>query len=401
MGSKDMVDGRAGATGIALRLALFYGAAFAVVGLQVAFWPLWLRARGLTGAEIGLLLSMPMWVRVFGNPMVAAFADRSGERHRLMIGLAAGAVVAFALFWFAEGFWLLFGVTAVYAFLYTPLVPLGDNMAMLISSARGLDYGRLRLWGSLAFILATVIGGAVLVGRAPNLILWSILAAVAGTFVACLLLPGFRPPEDGSHPAGSGGDGGMFAVVRQPAFALFLLSASLIQASHAVLYGFGSLDWRAIGLEGEVIGWLWAEGVIAEIALFAFSGRVVRLVGPTGLLVLAGVAALVRWTAMGWSDDLGVLVAVQLLHGLTFGAAHLGAMHFIARALPVRMSARGQVLYSAVAMGIAFGLAMPLAGVLYEAFAGRAFYFMAVVAAGGTAGAVVLHRTWRRPVVTT
>src|SRR5690606_16104494 len=119
----------------------------------------------------------------------------------------------------------------------------------------------------------------------------------------------------------------------------------LIQASHGVLYGFGTLHWQSAGHAKDTIGWLWAEGVVAEILLFSFGAAVLRRLGSPSLLMLGGVAAAGRWILLGFSTDLPVLVVAQLLHGLTFGATHLAAIDFLGRAAPPGLSATAQSLY--------------------------------------------------------
>ena len=157
-------------------------------------------------------------------------------------------------------------------------------------------------------------------------------------------------------------------------------------------YAFGTLHWRAVGYSDAVIGWLWAEGVIAEIILFAFGGALVRRLGPARLIVLAGMAGIVRWSATGLSDALPVLVMVQALHAFTFGAAHLGAIYFIARTVPPALSATAQSLYSAAVMGLGLGLAILASGSLYAAFGGKAYFAMAALGALGSVLAVILAR---------
>jgi PPP family 3-phenylpropionic acid transporter len=183
--------------------------------------------------------------------------------------------------------------------------------------------------------------------------------------------------------------------LRNPVFVLFLAATGLLQASHAVYYGFATLHWRAAGLDEAVIGALWAEGVVAEILLFVASGAFVRRLGPQGLLLLAAVGGMVRWTATAYSTGLGVLFAAQTLHALTFAAAHLAAMHFIARAAPPELSATAQTVYAAVGMGIVFGAAMWAAGGLYAAFGGGAFLAMAGLSTAGGLLALLLAARWR------
>ena len=174
--------------------------------------------------------------------------------------------------------------------------------------------------------------------------------------------------------------------------ALFITAAALIQASHSVYCGFGTLNWKAQGYSETVIGFLWAEGVIAEIILFAFGAHLVRRLGPAKLILLGGVAGAVRWSVTGTAGGLGVLIIMQALHAFTFAATHLGAIYFISRRVPQAVSASAQSLYSAVVMGLALGLAMLASGNLYSLYGAGAYQAMAVMAALGSIVAVFILR---------
>ena len=78
-----------------------------------------------------------------------------------------------------------------------------------------------------------------------------------------------------------------------PRFWIFVATASALQASHQVYYGFGSLYWRSLGFSETTIGWLWAEGVVAEILLFWQGRRLLARLGPAGLMALGGLAGIV------------------------------------------------------------------------------------------------------------
>jgi PPP family 3-phenylpropionic acid transporter len=169
----------------------------------------------------------------------------------------------------------------------------------------------------------------------------------------------------------------------------------MVQASHAAYYGFATLHWRAAGLSDGAIGALWAEGVVAEIVLFAFSGAIAKRFGPARLLLIGAAAGVVRWGVLGWTADLAVVAAVQWLHALTFAATHLGAMHFLVRAIPREHSATAQTLYAALGVGVLMGVAMIISGEIYGALAGAAFYAMAVMSALGGLASIVLARSWQ------
>jgi MFS transporter, PPP family, 3-phenylpropionic acid transporter len=371
------------------RLSLLYAAFFVVIGIQLPFWPMWLASRGLGPTEIGTIISVGVVVKILGNPLFAHMADRRGERRRLMVALAAGALGFFALFFLTSGFWSILAVTVAYLAVWSAIMPLGESLTMLTARENNLDYGRIRLWGSLSFIVAAVLVGRVLVSESIDIIYWLLLAAIAVTVVACFLLPDTRPPR----AAASGLPIGV--VLRDRTFLLFMAAAAFIQGSHGVYYAFGTLHWKSVGYSEDVIGWLWAEGVIAEIILFAFGAALVRRLGPAGLMVLGGGAATLRWGVTGLSDALPVLAVVQALHALTFGATHLGAIHFISRAMPPALSATAQSVYAAVVMGMGMGVSIFASGKLYALFGGAAYLAMGGMGVSGCVLAVFLMRRWK------
>lgn len=377
------------ASSLAFRIALFYGAIFLVVGIQLPFWPLWLKWRGVDIEAIGAILACASGIRAFTNPIVAHVADRRGERRRPIIALAWATFAVFAIFSVTTDVWALLLVSLLQGIVFSAIFPLTETLAMQTSVAHKLDYGRMRLWGSITFVLIAMFGGHLLEGRPESIVLWLILAGCAATVAAAHALPDTRaPPAERHHIP-------MVRILSDRTFILFFGTSALLTASHAVYYAFSSLHWRAAGLSADMIGWLWAEGVVAEVALFAFSGRVVRAIGPTGLILLAGAAGVVRWVITAATADPTVLMAVQLLHACTFGAAHLGAMHFMLRAAPAQFGATAQSLASGLSSGVAMGIAMAASGWLYATYAGGAFLAMAGLSAAGGLIGLALARRWR------
>jgi len=260
-------------------------------------------------------------------------------------------------------------------------------VALAAAYAGRLDYGRIRLWGSLGFIAATLLAGRLVTLAGIDSVALLLAGAAALILAACAALPAPRRGRDATPRAGA------LRALARPSFLLFLLAAALIQGSHAVYYGFGTLYWRRLGIADDVIALLWAEGVVAEIALFYWGAPLLRRLGPAGLLALGGGGGLLRWSLTGFVASLPALALLQLLHGLTFGAAHLGAMHHLARNLPPAQAATAQALYATVVGGLGQGLLMLVAGALYGAVAGKAYLAMAAVAAAGGALALLLPAT--------
>ncbi len=381
----------------AVRLAVFYGAIFLVIGSFLPFFPVWLDAQHLSAGEIGIILASPLFVRILVTPIVAFAADHSGDRRRFVIALASGALLMSLLYIPSSSFWTILAVTIGFALFWVSIMPLTETIAMSGVRLDGLDYGHMRLWGSLSFIGVSVLGGLAIERAGPSAALAMFIVAVAFVVVSAFALP--KPTGKGrlkaaiDQPRVRARDA--LALLKSPLFLLLLLTTSTVQGSHAFYYAFATLHWRAIGIPATTIGLLWAAGVVAEIALFAISRRIVSAVGPVRLIGVAALAAVVRWSVMAFDPPLAILVPVQLLHGLTFGAAHLGALHFISQAIPEDRAATAQGLYAAVTAGIAMGTGMLIAGPLYAQMGGRGYLVMAFVAAFSVLAAWLLRARWQ------
>jgi PPP family 3-phenylpropionic acid transporter len=259
-----------------------------------------------------------------------------------------------------------------------------------------LDYGRVRLWGSLSFIVAS-LGAGVVIGKAgPEVVLPLLVAATALLVLGAHLLPRDLAGQGSAAPAVLRGLklADAFRLVRAPLFLLFLLAASLIQASHALYYSFGTLNWRAQGIPDGAIGVLWSVGVVAEVALFAVSGRVIAYCGAARLLMLAALAATLRWGVMAGDPPLWATGLLQTLHAMSFGAAHIAAIHFLTHAVPEDRAATAQGLYAAFVAGLVLGIVTVASGPLYRALAGEAYAVMALLALIGALSAFLLMRRW-------
>jgi len=369
----------------ALRLAIFYAALFAALGVQVPFLPLWLAAKGLDTSTIGMVLSVPMLVRLLAIPLATRIADRQDALRAIIAIASALAMLGYGAMGLAQGALAVITAFALASIFYTPLMPLADAYALRGLGALGRAYGPVRLWGSAAFIVGSFAGGLVLDVVPARDLIWLVAAALVMTASAACTLSPLAPRETSTaKPLRSARD-----LLRDPALLAAMAAASLIQASHAIYYGFSTLDWAAAGLDGSAIGALWALGVVAEIVLFAMSGRLP--VAPTTLILFGAAGAAVRWGAMAFDPPAVLLAPLQCLHGLSFGATHLGALGFIARTAPAEASATAQG-YLAVALGLAMAAAMGVSGVLYARWGSFAYVTMALLAAAGGVFALAARR---------
>ena len=373
----------------ATRLAWLYAATFIMGGIQLPFFPVWLKAKGLDPDMIGLVLAAPIVARVVALPFITHSADRHDAVRAAIVITCVMSVAGYVLVGVSEGGLAILLAFTLASLAMTPVLPLTETYALRGLSARGRAYGPVRLWGSLAFILGTFLAGFAADLLPAKYLIWLIVAAgVVAALTAFMLAPLSTGAPGKAAPASA------LHLLRNPAFVAVMAAASFIQASHVVFYGFSAVAWRSAGLDGTAIAALWGLGVIAEIVLFAYSARLPLFFQPSVMLMLGAAGGVLRWTIMAFDPPTVALPFLQLLHGLTFGATHLGALMFVARHAPQGQAARAQG-FLAVALGVAMAGAMGLAGVLYGAFGAKAYAAMALAAIAGGACACVAHRAGR------
>jgi PPP family 3-phenylpropionic acid transporter len=386
-----------GPLGLGARISIFFGAIFLAYGVIVPYFPVWLHARGLSPVEISTVTAAPLFVRLLFTPSVLQLADRLQDYRGVIIAMAWSAV-ALALWASAvSGFWpiLLVGV----AFLLTigTCLPLTETIAVAGVRTAGLDYGRMRLWGSITFIVANFAGGVLIEALGGGSGIWLIAFAAALTVAAAYMLPepGERKPAAVVNPSADWRTSLPVRLLNSRLFLLFLVAIGCTHGAHATFYTFGALHWQAQGLSAVWVGTLWAIGVTAEVVLFAFSAPIVRRFSPVQLIVAGAGAAVVRWSAMAFDPPLALLLPLQLLHAFTYGAAHLGAILFITRAVSPKGMGSAQAFYAVVAAGLILGIVGLASGALYERLGGHVYFLPAAVSLIGLAAGLMLLKEWR------
>jgi PPP family 3-phenylpropionic acid transporter len=375
----------------ALKLGLFYAAYFFFGGVQLPFFPVWLQARGLDAPTIGLIIAVPPIVRILVTPIVGHQADRHRALKAVMVTGSIVGLLAMTIVGLVDGAIAILVAFALAMAALAPLLSLSDAYALTGLGARGRNYGPVRLWGSVAFIAGNVGAGFILHWIAPGHLIWLLVASLVVVVMAAAALAPLHgdgapvPPAERRSP---------MTLVRNPAFVAVALASSTIQGSHALYYGFSTLQWRAAGVDGTVIGALWGLGVLAEIVLFALSARIPAALRPTALMAIGGLGAMIRWGAMALDPPMAALPALQVLHAASYGATHLGAMGYLARAVPRDQAATAQGLVATLS-GVVTASATGLAGLAYAATGSLAYLMMAAMALIGLLSALYAGRRWR------
>ncbi|MEL6583420.1 MAG: MFS transporter [Pseudomonadota bacterium] len=375
----------------ALRAGALYALIFGALGAHLPFWPLWLSEWGLSAAEVGFYTGCGVFVRIFAGLTLPLLADRLGARRQVVAIISAIGATVFALHPYIEDRTVLLLATLATGLVYPGMIPVTDALTSAAGRAHGFAFGVARAWGSLAFVVANFAVGWLIGSYGADMArVWIVACLFAGIFFA-LLHPGGGLTPAGTRP----GMRDAVLLARKPVFVLFLLAIGFSEASHGVYYAYGSVHWRALGLETGTIGLLWAFPVALEtLLMFLLGAAIVQRLGPVGAIAVAGAAGVLRWSLM-MTDPLGPLLwAVQALHIVTFAVGYLGAIAFIAEAVEDRLASTAQGLFGAAFGGFLTACAMAVSGLIYPALGGLTYGAAAVMSATGLFAALVLRRYW-------
>jgi MFS transporter, PPP family, 3-phenylpropionic acid transporter len=342
---------------LGFRLAAFYCAHFIQAGLFMAYFPLYLAARGFGAVEIAWVLALPSIMRTFAPAGWGVLADRTGALPALVAVSCAGAAAGFAALPFAEGFAAVAIVIGLTSLASAGALPIVEAITLGALAGQAGRYGPIRLWGSIGFIGAVLAGGAWLDAVPVEALPGPLVAFALVALAVALSLPG-RGGRAHAEPA------------RWPMSAplLRLLACGFFMAAaHGTLYTFFTLHLERSGYRVAAIGVLWSLGVVAEIVVFLFLPQLFRRFALSTILVASFGCAVARFLLLGWlADALWLVVIAQLLHAATFGAFHAAAVAAVHRVLPQAAHARGQALFSSVTYGAGGAAGALAAGWLWE-----------------------------------
>lgn len=358
-------------------MSAVFAAMFWVLCIGLVYLPEWLRRTGLDTAQIGLVLASATWLKIPVTLIAGNLADRIGRRKKVLLTISVIVAVLFPLLLVVRGYFWLCLLWACLGALTSTMVPITDSISVTAVRREGLTYGRMRMWGSLGFLVTSIMGGMIIRHFGSDAVVWllSLGAIVLLVFVAKI------PDYESRRPMQKGLV--LLPVFRIPGFSVFLMVAALLMASHAAMYSLSTVRWVEAGIELPVIGWLWATGVVAEIFIFFISSRVIARWNPWQLLLIAGVVGCARWSMMAVVVDVVLLFCIQSLHAITFTFTQLAVVNFIERNVPEEMTSSAQTIYDSCALGLIFGTALYVSGLLSRVDMALSFWAMAMMSAVG------------------
>lgn len=352
---------------------------FFAYGVYLPFWGLWFSDQGVSASDIGLLVGIGFATRCVTNLLLTPRLHKVEHLMPALRILTFMALIFCALHFLTGGsFWLLALATIGFNACFGPGIPLSDAVANYYSKLNIIDYGRSRLWGSVAFIVGSTVVGYLVNGFGSDMVVYTAMAGLLCTFILSLRSPTILPQTqvDTQHVPRPK----LFELLKQWPVVKFLLLVALIQGSHAAYYSFSAIHWKAVGVSESVIGYLWSFSVVSEVFLFAFSGRLFAGWSLRTMFLLASVATIVRWSGLAMTNDIWLLALLQTLHGLTFALTHYATIRYIQQA-DDRQMVPLQSLYNAIPLGAFVAIMTAVSGWGYESWGAGIFWVMAGMAA--------------------
>ena len=367
----------------AASLGAYYFAYFAYVGAYSPYITLYLKDIGMTAVEIGLLYSIPQVMRIFGPNAWGHLADVSGKPRAIVRIAALASLLGFAGMYFGNSFAWLFAVLVVMHFFTSAQMPLIEAITLdQVREAPG-HYGRIRVWGSVGFVIA-VLGLGYLLDYLP---VRTVLHVTAGMLVLVLLAAMLMPAP--RHVVQDAPRESLRDKLKLPVVRVFLAAGFLNAFAHAALYTFFSIYLDQNGYSKSAIGWMWTIGVLIEIIVFQCLPQLTRRFRLETLFFSTFVFCAIRFTLIAWAVEWWwVLVAAQLMHAFTFAIYHASAVALAGRLFGAGNQARGQAVYISLTFGLGGFAGAMVSGALWEVIGPSWTY--SISAAAGAIGALLL-----------
>ena len=357
-----------------LNFALFFFAYYGYVGVFSPYASLYFADRGLSATQIGILMSLMQVMRIFGPNVWGWVADQSRRRVLVLRLTSVAAALTFCGMVVGQSFMFFFALMVTVNLFTSAQGPISE--ALMLSSMRGdlTHYGRVRLWGSVGFIVLVTLSGYALDWQGIELMPWiALLMLVMVTSVTFSLHE--EPATQHAQPSNS-----VRELLSRKSVLSFFASTFLMIAAHSSLYVYYSLYLSDMGYSKSVIGLMWSLGVIAEILFFFYQAPLFRRFGVRKLMLFSLGIAVIRFLMIGWgAQSLAILLVAQVLHAATFGVHHSASVATLQRWFAGPLQARGQALYISISYGLGGTVGGLLLSACWDTFGARWVYVLAAI----------------------
>jgi len=356
------------------RLSRFYFFYYFFVGSFVPYWGIYLQSENFSPSSIGILLSLFQISRIVAPNFWGWLADHTGHRVKwIKLTSFLGLIGFIGVFW-AKGFFWIFLVMSALSLFTSSTLPLAESLTLAHLATTDGHYSRIRLWGSIGFIVASLFLGYLIDFQGINILLWILLIAQAIIFFLSNTIP---ETQDIQHKTN---DLSIWKIIKTPSVIALLIGCTLMVSAHGVLYNFYSIYLKDHGYSSGTIGWLWAVGVICEILIFMAMPKILQRYSLKAILLMSLFLGVIRFILIGASPDhLYLLFIAQMFHAATFGSFHAASIEVIAYYFKGRNQTRGQAIYNSVAYGIGGTIGGLGGGYLIQYLGGQLGFMIAAI----------------------
>ncbi|QDD01334.1 MFS transporter [Candidatus Methylopumilus planktonicus] len=356
------------------RLSRFYFFYYFFVGSFVPYWGIYLQSENFSPSSIGILLSLFQISRIVAPNFWGWLADHSGHRVKwIKLTSFLGLIGFIGVFW-AKGFFWIFLVMSALSLFTSSTLPLAESLTLAHLATSDGHYSRIRLWGSIGFIVASLFLGYLIDLQGINILLWVLLITQAIIFFLSNTIPEAKEIHHKKN------DLPIWKIIKTPSVVALLIGCTLMVSAHGVLYNFYSIYLKEHGYSSATIGWLWAVGVICEIFIFMLMPKILRRYSLKTILLISLFLGVIRFILIGASPDhFYLLLIAQMFHAATFGSFHAASIEVIAYFFKGRNQSRGQAIYNSVAYGIGGTIGGLGGGYLIQYLGGQLGFMIAAI----------------------
>ena len=346
---------------------------FGVLGIYLPYFNLYCYHLDFSGTQIGLLSGLRSATLVVFPFFWGMLADRFARRKSIYLVCNLLAVLVWSAFLLTREFAPMLIITGLYGIFYAPLISFLEAYSMDILGEDKKAYGRVRLWGSISFILVVTLLGPAIDHLGIGIIIPLILAGGCCQTAGALKLPSMpATPKAALTPAPS---------MEWRRAVVFLFCGFLMLVSHGTYYGFFSIHLERIGLPSTFIGIAWAVAVVAEIGVMFYSSRLFDRLSLESVLFFSFLAAALRWGLLFGSTSPAVIIVSQVLHAATYGTFHMASIIYMDRLTPPDAKTFGQAANNAITYGLGLMVGFLVNGALFEILATRYLFLMSALVA--------------------
>lgn len=362
-----------------LRATLYYFIQYMAGATVTVYGGIWFAGQGLTPEQIGIVNALPVLIILALNVVVGRIADRASDwKQVIVIGSVLAGVVPIGLF-FASGFWPILIVWTLMSLPAGAVGPVVDAAAMRMTRRRGTQFGPIRAWGTVGYMVMLVATGFIIAWLGGGAFLPLFVGLSLLRTLAAFGLPRFRGPG-GDQVAEHAGAARRLADAMKPFFVLPLVGFSMVFSTHIVLNAFQGLLWKEQGFSEDIIGPLLAVAAISEAALMFAFAPIARRFSARSLILASAATAVFRWFCMALQPGIEFLIPLQALNAITFALGYMGCMHFIANWTSDEIAAEAQGFFQMLQQAMSV-IALIAFGWLTAMMGARA-YFVAAGFAG-------------------